>query len=132
MREILFRGKSRLDDKWVYGSLVRIGDFCGIVRPHKDQPLDINQMYPDLYTGRFDVFTTPVKPKTVGQFAGMLDKNNKRIFEGDIIKHGIFEPEIGIVMFANQSFCPLSFNHPCVVTVLGNIHDNPELVEEKG
>lgn len=77
-----------------------------------------------------------VDPETVGEFTGMTDKDGTRIFEGDIVKvenslvKGIFTVEYGItgafivVNLKNNRF----FLGGCNSTVLGNIHENPELL----
>ena len=132
MREILFRGKSIYTGKWAVS-----------VCPHGV-----------MHSGHLcDDFI----PETVGQFTGLTDKNGKRIFEGDIINaHYANAPKADFaeqVVFCDGRFCslfsttdgngkmwsalPLSAPHIkndksiymewC--EVIGNIHDNPELLE---
>lgn len=79
-----------------------------------------------------------VDPATVGQYTGMRDKNGQRIFEGDIIEHKRIGKRFS-VRFDNDSarfildgipynydFTELTDLQLCVI---GNIHDNPELLE---
>ena len=125
MRIILFRGKRIDNSEWVYGYYVPVcfGRFpCKpAIVPESDgtwEPIE-------------------VKKETVGQYTGLTDKNGTKIFEGDII----FDPELKenhIVMFDEGGFCTeemflqfyLCFDE-MEVEVIGNIHDNPELLEGK-
>lgn len=81
-----------------------------------------------------------VDPDTVGQFIGLCDKNGVRIFEGDIVRYGdtihsvVFEQRNGTAYFGliYSPFETLPFGHYQdlkQIEVLGNIHDNPELLE---
>ena len=129
MREILFRGKRLDNGEWVEGDLVhsvyKVGDTC---------------------VGKFGctLGMHQVDPSTVGQYTGLEDKNGKRIFEGDIVKtsdithEGVIQIpgesfEIAIrkgcwVMVAGEDWDFLETNHECV-QVIGNIHDNPEMLK---
>lgn len=145
MREILFRGKhihlfpqnEHLNGIWVYGYL------C-----------DKNYINSPGLNGEL-----LVDPSTIGQYTGLTDKNGKRIFEGDIVKYTFDMPDdpnatengkrvrIGRIFFSDwrASFsvtagrnCSSSMNNNLFsyvrngnrVEVIGNIHDNPELLEE--
>jgi hypothetical protein len=116
MREILFRGKDIVNGKWVSGFLVS-----------------------EKHIGSFLV-CEPVRPETIGQFTGLNDKNGKKIFEGDIIKtrHGIryivFEDGCFGARPNDRLFAALrNYNRELNGDweVIGNIHDNPELLEVK-
>ena len=126
-RPIKFRGKGKKDGKWYFGNLY-------------DR---------DTY-GRTHICTINegclnIDPNTVGQFTGLLDRNGKEIYEGDIIlyggsiqhevmfRHGAFGYLIyggWFVSYAgntNFTFNPL--NRSKEHEVIGNIHDNPELLK---
>ena len=130
MRVILFRGKAFSGNEWEYGVPV----FCGL----NNELAFMKQMHS---------YDHQVIPETVGQFTGLTDKNGKKIFEGDILR--ITErgktADGGIVVFENgypggwlitdktySSKCSLAMRND--VEVIGNIHDNPELLggEEDG
>lgn len=133
MREILFRGKRLDNGEWVYGYYVHIG------------PLSCQRAYiiPE-YTSA--IYVKEVDPSTVDQYTGLMDKNDKRIFEGDIVSTDIARPYL-IVEFRDGCFM---FNcndggkdyYDIMLPILedaqteykygeiiGNIHDNPELLE---
>lgn len=124
MREILFRGKRLDNGEWVEGA------FCP-----KNSEGDIPCII--VYNGTLAGWWFEVDPATVGQFTGLEDKNGKRIFEGDVVRYG---NRTGYVIFGNGCFCvqdSMTQNHPAIdivmfqwdVTVIGNSHDNPELLE---
>lgn len=141
MREILFRAKRRANGVFVEGFLFskyegdEIRTCIGI---------DHIRDYPDGELAQGCYFE--VRPETVGQFTGLTDRNGKRIFEGDIVEaalaegtHKGFSWGCQVVVFDRGAFClkdrrneitPLC-NYAANVQfeVLGNIHDNPELLE---
>ena len=127
MREILFRGKRKDNEEWSEGCLIR-DEFCNTDIPYIG------------YLSDYDIGAVEVYPETVGQFTGLTDKNDKKIFEGDIVKN---EYEDG----KHQNF-KIFYNVKTLqwevmnkygmrgilrnvignMEVIGNIHDNPELL----
>lgn len=137
-REILFRGKRTDNGQWVEGDLINSFESVHIAncyfKPSNDET-------PEL---------TDVHPETIGQFTGLLDKNGKKIFEGDILNVG--ENLIGNIVFIDNNcedygdeihsaFHYSINNHNKIVPldsyfknnckIIGNIHDNPEIEKEK-
>ena len=129
MREILFKGKTIANEsKWVEGFYNHIP--CGrfLCDEHCIQTIAEDGRIGQLY----DVYES-----TVGQFTGLTDKNGKKIFEGDIIRVGgdtyACYWDNGNVEFIvsnpRESFGLAYAAYPCM-EVIGNIHDNPKLLED--
>ena len=135
MTEILFRGKRLDNGEWVEGNLF-VSDTDGGTYI--------------LAGSRIVTIEWEVDPSTVGQYTGLKDKNGKRIFDGDIIAVPFEEDlspweenciyyENGKVYFDEIRFgwyvkfkgdeLTLWEYDDCGVTIIGNIHDDPEFMK---
>lgn len=129
MREILFRGMQTKDNEWVVGF-------------YQEYPIG----YVYIQNSCADMFA--VYPHTIGQYTGLRDRHNQKIFEGDIVEideHDTWVNGLYQVIYDEKNHCYAlernvehhysyfsfsnlnGFNETC--KVLGNIHDNPELLE---
>lgn len=148
MREILFRGQTRR-----YGEKVRMGDgakvpsnwvYGGVLQgigAHSIIYGGGNENDPSEGLNKRVVYTD-----TLGQFTGLTDRNNKRIFEGDLVKEQdvVHNGEIQIhghifsVVMRKGCWCVIPIydteewdflnSYLPFLEVIGNIHDNPELL----
>lgn len=126
MRDILFRGKRLDNGEWVEGDLAHCNEI-GTKR----------EMICIWYTDSNGLLCeAEVDPSTVGQYTGLTDMQDVKIFEGDIVQfggeYGKIEYSETEAMFQVVFYGWLTdFDHlrGTVVDIEGNIHDNPELLE---
>lgn len=143
MREIIFRGKRIDNGEWVEGYL--FDDGKGPVGSHRFFVGDIvvnnnTDSTSDEYS--VEIAFEEVDKATIGQYTGIQDKNGKRVFEADIITVP-WSQYRWIVKFCDGQFLGVSekklrsneFSADIIVgcsngvEVIGNIHDNPDLLD---
>ncbi len=135
-REILFRGKSVKNNKWVYGpGIIRR---CGCI-----EIWAFVSEYLGFGSNLDNVDFVTVQENTVGQYTGLKDKNDVKIFEGDIVRVADDEGDtnfvdggIGTILFlSGMWYIDLSVSNSLYdmsdcyyIEVIGNVYDNPELL----
>ena len=137
-RENLIRGKRTDNREWVEGFNLPIGQKAYVICKAATECMDGENT--DLYATEW----YEVDPETVCQYTGLPDKNEKKIFEGDIVKE-VDSGDIGIVKFGVYDLKHYGFyvewmrncqyrediyfwSKNCLIQVIGNIFDNHELI----
>lgn len=138
MRDIIFHAKRKDNNEWVEGSYNLRPDGQFILCMLKES--GINNSTSDEH---YYLWLKPIIPDTLGQYTGRVDKNNKKIFEGDVLRELIYpfryaevawldyasafgllipnNPNPGVEGLYMAGFDPQNWE------IVGNIYDNPEL-----
>ena len=136
-REILFRAKRVDNGKWTEGYFVKGEYYLDKKEKYVILPLELC-FYPQCEINEW----IEVAPETVCQYTGLCDKNGRKIFEGDILSYIDRECPNDVLreLVAWNGFSLVTrrgkrdimmSGWECEHTeVIGNIFDNPELIEE--
>lgn len=147
MREILFRGK-KYNGEWVEGTYYKQTEYYG----DKTEAHHIITSKDELEDNMMNV--ERVCPESVGEFTGLSDRNGKRVFEGDILKIARVSDSTGTYYYPPLDYpvnvvvkwdlCAWMWETLCddkryigfpeawchyECKVIGNVHDNPELLK---
>lgn len=138
-KEVLYRAVSK-KGKWIYGFY-----YCHKgLNEHFILPIDETPFYNGIPIIPKAISDYEVYKETVSEFTGLTDKNGTKIFEGDIVYDSYREYSYQVKYWLGQgmyfldkindrdgnwySFEDVDFDEN--IEVIGNIHDNPELLEE--
>jgi len=149
MREIIFRGKLAHSEKWVQGNLIISNKDNPYIYPQDFIEQDGHHLLLDTDEAFWII------PETVGQFTGLTDKNRVKIFEGDIVTAAVYpfidkgKLNYRAAVFWFDEYAMFGYQLNCInskikgisdgicetfaernlkLEVIGNIHDNPELL----
>ena len=129
MRDIIFRAKAVSTNKWVYGSLVK---------EHVDDWIEYSIIDKD-----GDTYI--IHEETIGQYTGLKDQKEIKIYEGDIVRVNCVPSLLSEVVY-NQDECRfilkqerpteckwtfLEKSYHSLFEIVGNIKENPELLEKR-
>ena len=132
MREILFRAKCIDNGEWVYGVPIK----KALAGSHDGY---YPKIIPECDGRHQTIYSTAIKEETRGQYTGLTDKNGTKIFEGDIIRDADGDvmivkwlPEGATFVLEPKPYVSVHFYStlPSEIEVIGNIHDNSELLNK--
>lgn len=123
MRTIKFRAYRVNDTSWAFGDLVHLKNDAGFYEVYIQD----------------DGVPLLVDPDSVGQFTGIRDKKGRGIYEGDIVRHDengkyyaiAYDEGVPQFCFADNADGFKFLNHPELLEIVGNVHDNADLLKNQ-
>lgn len=125
MRESKFRGFNRKNGVWLYGFYL--------------QNRGAHFVCPDEFADGKSWDDYEIDPETRGEYTGQKDKSGQEIYEGDVVatvvngcryvQEVVWSDVTNGFSFRGHGCGPM-FHNPSCMEVIGNIHDNPELLKE--
>lgn len=136
-RETKFRGKRLDNGSWVCGNLITTSNEYAFIDTNNELYEDESYLFRD-NTDMIRVAVSKVDKNTIGQFTGLHDMSGKETYEGDIVDYVCDGPQQGIIIYDDFGCVSIEFGDDkylqtinlrllSLMTVIGNIHDNPEL-----
>ncbi|HFE9684260.1 TPA: YopX family protein [Clostridium perfringens] len=140
MKTIKFRGKSKESNEWVYGFYYEVPAPLKCIGKQDDPKGYIIMKNPNAVNDwgmQIQMVAVEVDRKTVGQYVGINDLENKEIYEGDILEDlckkrypvKYSEYKFDVAGFYNTGYDQPNdgFSEGMIFKSIGNIYDNPEL-----
>lgn len=124
-REFKFRLWSKSDNIFINPNILEVWDKSGNLTP-----------FQYIKTGKLDPIYMPIENYTIQQYTGCEDKNNKEIYEGDIVSHKGYKGQISflagmfLIDYPDQTDSgPIGFLQTLDIEVIGNIFEHKDLLK---
>ena len=139
MDRYMCRAKTKDTNEWIYGYYVKHNtvQICVATDDPSPKHYIVNDGSACDWGFEPSLQATEIDPNTLGRCIDNTDKNGRPIFEGDIVKgkvhlHGGYRVRKGVIEYYVDAFKMKVANDykeiPCPREIVGNVHDNPELM----